>query len=62
MSQKAKKSTENTMSEEEEQYLTYTINCEKFMIIIKDNAKVKNFRVMSGQPTNPPTNPPKGGQ
>lgn len=58
---KAKKNQESTTSEEEEQYLTYTINCDKFVIIIRDNAKVKGFRVMSGQPP-PPPKPPGGGQ
>jgi hypothetical protein len=54
------KKQESTTNEEEEQYLTYTINCDKFTIIIKDSAKVKNFRVMSGQPS-PPVKPPGGG-
>lgn len=58
---KSKKNQESTTSEEE-QYLSYTINCEKFVIVIKDNAKIKDFRVMSGQPTNPPPKPPGGGQ
>lgn len=56
---KTKKKHESTEAEEE-QYLTYTINCDKFVIVIKDNAKVKNFRVMSGQPA-PPPKPPGGG-
>lgn len=55
---KAKKNQESTTSEEE-QYLSYTINCDKFVIIIKDNAKVKGFRVMSGQPP-APGKPPGG--
>lgn len=54
---KLRKKQESTTSEEE-QYLSYTINCEKFVIVIKDNAKVKDFRVMSGQPSSSPPKPP----
>jgi hypothetical protein len=56
---KNQKSKQESITSEEEQYLSYTINCDKFVIIIKDNAQVKNFRVMSGQPS-PPPKPPGG--
>ena len=54
-----KSKPENTTSEEAETYLNYTINVTgDFIINIGENCDVK---IMSGQPSKPPTPPPGGG-
>lgn len=52
MKEKTKTEQINLEPEEEEQYLSYTI--EKFVIIVKDNAVVNITNLMSGKPKDGP--------